>query len=126
MLRFYNAIDVLVMTSLSECMPRVVLEACACGIPVVCTDVGSIRMILDSDWIVPVNPEKLVVDEMNKRLHALENKDLRQRVGFENRQRVEKTLSWRVLSPYWDSAFIAAVERNISNINTINRHFGMA
>jgi glycosyltransferase involved in cell wall biosynthesis len=125
MLRFYNAIDVLVMTSLSECMPRVVLEACACGIPIVCTDVGSIRMILDPDWIVPVNPEKSVVEEMNKRLHSLENKDLRQRVGFENRQRIEKTLSWKVLSPYWDAAFVAAVERNIGNINTINRHFGM-
>ncbi|MFA5767597.1 MAG: glycosyltransferase family 4 protein, partial [Candidatus Paceibacterota bacterium] len=125
MLRFYNAIDVLVMTSLSECMPRVVLEACACGIPVVCTDVGSIRMILDSDWIVPVNPERSVVEEMNKCLHSLENKDLRQRVGFENRQRIEKSLSWKVLSPYWDAAFVAAVERNIGNINTINRHFGM-
>jgi glycosyltransferase involved in cell wall biosynthesis len=125
MLRFYNAIDVLVMTSLSECMPRVVLEACSCGIPVVCTDVGSIRMILDPDWIVPVNPEKTVVEEMNKRLHSLENKDLRSKVGFDNRQRIEKTLSWKVLCPYWDAAMIAAVEGNVSSINTINRHFGM-
>jgi len=125
MLRFYNAIDVLVMTSLSECMPRVVLEACACGIPVVCTDVGSIRMILDSNWIVPVNPEKTVVEEMNKRLHLLENRDLRQRVGCDNRQRIEKSLSWKVLSPYWDAAFIAAVERNVDGINTINHHFGI-
>ena len=125
MLRFYNAIDVLVMTSLSECMPRVVLEACACGIPVVCTDVGSIKMILDTDWIVPVNPEKTVVDEMNKKLHMLENKDLRKKVGFDNRQRIEKTLSWKVLSPYWDSAFVAAVEGNTSTINTINRYFGI-
>jgi glycosyltransferase involved in cell wall biosynthesis len=126
MLRFYNAINVLVMTSLSECMPRVVLEACACGIPVVCTDVGSIRMILTPDWIVPVNPEKTVVEEMNKKLYLLENRDLRQKVGTDNRQRVEKSLSWKVLSPYWDMAFSAAVEGNIGVIHSINHHFGMA
>jgi glycosyltransferase involved in cell wall biosynthesis len=126
MLRFYNAINVLVMTSLSECMPRVVLEACACGIPVVCTDVGSIRMILTPDWIVPVNPEKIVVEEMNKKLYALENKDLRQKVGADNRQRVEKSLSWKVLSPYWDAAFSAVVEGDIGVIHSINHHFGVA
>lgn len=125
MLHFYNAIDVLVMTSLSECMPRVVLEACSCGIPVVCTDVGSIRMILEPDWIVPVNPEYVVVEEMNKKLHSLENRELRSKVGADNRKRIEKTLSWKVLSPYWDSAFIAAVDGNVNNINSINRHFGM-
>jgi len=124
MLRFYNSIDVFALVSSSECMPRVVLEACSCGIPVVCTDVGSIRMILGSDWIIPVNPERAVIDEMNKRLHTLENKDLRRRVGFENRQRIEKSLSWKVLAPYWDAAFIAAVEQNTNQINTINRHFG--
>ena len=121
MLRFYSSIDILVMTSLSECMPRVVLEACACGMPVICTDVGSIRMILDPSWIVPVNPERIVVDEINKRLHMLENKDLRQKVGSDNRRRVEN-LSWKVLAPYWDMAFTAA--RNIRNIRTINKHFG--
>ncbi|MCK9558035.1 MAG: glycosyltransferase family 4 protein [Candidatus Cloacimonetes bacterium] len=125
MLRFYNAIDVLVMTSLSECMPRVVLEACSCGIPVVCTDVGSIRMILDPDWIVPVNPENVVVEEMNKKLHLLENKDLRQKVGTENRNRVEKTLGWKTISPYWDLAFESIVSNNFKMINTINRHFKM-
>lgn len=125
MLRFYNAIDVLVLTSLSECMPRVVLEACACGIPVICTDVGSIRMILDRNWIVPVNPEKTVVDEMNRKLHLLENKGLRQQVGTENRQRVEKTLSWKILEPYWDMAFEAIVEGNIKNLYSINTHFGI-
>jgi glycosyltransferase involved in cell wall biosynthesis len=124
MLRFYNAIDVLVMTSLSECMPRVVLEACACGIPVVCTDVGSIRMILDNDWIVPVNPENVVVNEMNKRLHTLETLAFRKKVGSENRQRIEKMLSWKVISPYWDTAFNAAIEGNIGVIDAINRHFG--
>jgi glycosyltransferase involved in cell wall biosynthesis len=125
MLRFYNSIDVLVLTSLSECMPRVVLEACACSIPVVCTDVGSIRMILDSKWIVPVNPESVVIEEMNKRLHLLGDKDLRDRVGDANRKRVEKTLSWKNLMPFWDTAFLAAIQKDTSSIQQINQHFGI-
>ena len=125
MLRFYNSIDVLVMTSLSECMPRVVLEACACGIPVVCTDVGSIRMILDPEWIVPVNPEQTVVDEMNKRLYQLEDRELRSRVGLANRQRVDQTLSWQILSPYWDAAFAATIEGDFDTLNRVNNHFGV-
>lgn len=124
MVSFYNSIDVLIMVSSFECMPRVVLEACACGIPVVCTDVGSIRMILDDDWIIPANPEWLVIDEMNKRLHKLEDKNLRAKVGLANRERIEKTLSWKILSPFWDMAFSAVIEGNFSKINTINKHFG--
>jgi glycosyltransferase involved in cell wall biosynthesis len=124
MLRFYNAIDVLVMTSISECMPRVVLEACACGIPVICTDVGSIRMILDNEWIVPVNPEKTVVSEMNKKLHMLENKDIRLKVGSDNRKRIDKLLSWKTISPYWDTVFDSIIEGNMDNITAVNRHFG--
>tara|TARA_R110002072_G_scaffold25443_2_gene84973 strand:+ start:32954 stop:34453 length:1500 start_codon:yes stop_codon:yes gene_type:complete len=38
--------DVLVLTSISEAQPLVVLEAGAVGIPVVCTDVGSCREML--------------------------------------------------------------------------------
>ena len=125
MLRFYSHIDILVMTSLSECMPRVVLEACSCGIPVVCTDVGAIRMILDPAWIIPVNPEQTVVDEMNKKLHELEDKNLRQKVGADNRRRAEKTLSWKILSPYWDKAFSAGVTGNVEDIDMINEKFGM-
>ena len=125
MLQFYNHIDVLVMTSLSECMPRVVMEACACGIPVVCTDVGSVRMILDPDWIVPANPEKAVVEEMNKKLHQLENKDVRQKTGLDNRKRVEKSLSWKVVGPFWDAAFTAAIEEDVDAIDEINEHFAV-
>jgi glycosyltransferase involved in cell wall biosynthesis len=38
--------NVLVLTSISEAQPLVVLEAGACGIPVVATDVGSCRELI--------------------------------------------------------------------------------
>jgi glycosyltransferase involved in cell wall biosynthesis len=43
---YYETLDVTVLTSLSEGQPMVVLESLACGIPVVSTDVGSCRELL--------------------------------------------------------------------------------
>lgn len=45
--RFYETLDVVVLTSLSEGQPLVILEAMACGIPVVATDVGSCRELVE-------------------------------------------------------------------------------
>ena len=59
----YNAADFFVLPSKSgEGLPLVALEAMACGLPVVATDVGGIREILTDDFgaLVPPNqPEAL-------------------------------------------------------------------
>lgn len=44
--KYYPKIDVIVLTSISEGQPIVILEANACGIPVVATDVGSCSELL--------------------------------------------------------------------------------
>ena len=45
--QIYPRIDVLVLTSISEGLPLVILEAAAAGIPVVSTDVGACRELLE-------------------------------------------------------------------------------
>ncbi len=45
--QIYEQIDVLVMTSFSEGQPLVILEAFACGVPVICTDVGCCRELIE-------------------------------------------------------------------------------
>ena len=47
--RFYRASDVLLLTSNYEGMPLTVMEALACGLPVVSTDVGEIKNILKKE-----------------------------------------------------------------------------
>jgi len=44
---YLKNIDLLVLTSISEAQPLVILEGNACGIPIVATDVGSCRELLE-------------------------------------------------------------------------------
>lgn len=106
MRNFYHSIDCFVLPSNSECMPRVVMEAMACGLPVIACDVGSIRLLLDPEWIVPVEPDELVVEEFNKKLKQLhDNPELRKQVGIRNRQHVQQYYSWLSNQILWDNVF---------------------
>ncbi len=44
---YYPTIDVIMLTSISEAQPLVILEAAACGIPAVSSDVGSCRELIE-------------------------------------------------------------------------------
>lgn len=105
MREFYHSLDALVLTSESECMPRVILEAMACGLPVVVTDVGCLRYMVGKDWVTEVNPEGTVVAQMNACLKRLEDPQLRLQVGQRNRQFACDYLSWKKQAPIWDDIF---------------------
>ncbi len=47
MTEYYSRIDLLVLTSISEAQPLVILEAGCAGIPTVASDVGSCRELLE-------------------------------------------------------------------------------
>ena len=47
---FYRASDVLILTSNFEGMPRCVLEALGCGLPVVTTDVGEVKRVVKNNF----------------------------------------------------------------------------
>jgi len=121
---FYHGLSCLVLTSSTEAMPRVVLEAMACGLPVISTDVGSIRMLLDPEWIVPVNPEATVVAEMNKKLNLLKNNPvLAEEVGDRNRKFVEEFFSWKVNQPMWDAFFEEVAKGHFISAEIYNKEY---
>ena len=108
MLNFYRSIDVLVLTSKSESMPRVILEAMACGLPVVSTNVGSICLLLDKEWLIDPYPREQVISQMNDKLDLLTDRNLRLKVGERNRKHIEKHFSWTKNQPLWDLSFESA------------------
>ena len=76
-----SASDILVLPSLSEGRPNVVLEALACEVPVVATDVGGIPELMvdgETGYLVPAkNPaelsrkiNKLLEDKNPERKHG--------------------------------------------------------
>lgn len=124
MRQFYNEIDVLILPSKSECMPRVVLEAMATGMPVVATDVGSINLLLDKEWIVPNTTDKEIIENINKKLDLLKNNSkLREKVGKRNRKHIDKYFSWYVVMPLWEKLYEYLYQNNFDSINTLTNNW---
>jgi len=80
----YNAFDILCSASATEGSPNVVLEAMACGVPCVVTDVGdSARIVADTGIVVPSQDPGALAEglaAMLARLPTVESDRLRRRV----------------------------------------------
>jgi sugar transferase (PEP-CTERM/EpsH1 system associated) len=85
----YPMFDVFVLPSLSEGLPNAVLEAMACGRPVVATDVGGTREILDTRTalMVPPGSAARLADAI---VRLLEDSVLRRQLGEALRVHVEE------------------------------------
>ncbi len=95
---YYQRIDVLALTSISEAQPLVILEANCVGIPVVATDVGACRELLygRTEEDVKLGKSGLVAgitnaDEIAQAIVKIwRSKDLRDQMGQAGRTRVER------------------------------------
>jgi glycosyltransferase involved in cell wall biosynthesis len=89
----YQAADIFLLTSDHEGTPNVVLEAMACGLPVVATGVGGVPEILQDGidgFLVPPSEEDLMVQRL---LTLIEGKDRRIAFGDAARKRIEREYS---------------------------------
>ena len=81
------ASDVLLQASLSEGLPNTVLEAMACGLPVVVTDCGGLREAVDHGVEGLVCPRRSPQD-LADALGSLRDRALARRMGEAGRNRV--------------------------------------
>lgn len=97
-LELYRKLDVVVLTSISESQPLVILEANCCGIPCVATDIGSCRELLygrtptdiqlgQSGYITPIADPQATADAV---IRLLTDSTLRRQMGQTGRERVKR------------------------------------
>lgn len=90
-----SASDILVLPSLSEGRPNVILEALACEVPVVATDVGGIPELMvdgETGYLVPAKSP----DELSRKINKLlDNKNRREKMGeFGRKSIIQRGLTW--------------------------------
>lgn len=94
----YRNADLLVLPSLHEGMPNVVLEAMACGLPILATDIGGCRELLQDwapDWLV----KSADADALSLALqHAIHHRHLLPELSAKARREVELHYSYRALA----------------------------
>ena len=108
--RILQLSDIYVSTSQHEGFGLVFLEAMACGLPVVCYDHGGQTDFLENGltgWVLPLN-DLQAFTESCRRL-AMDG-ELRERIGRENRRRVEELYVERCAARYED-IFREAIKR---------------
>lgn len=117
MREFYQSLDVLLLTSESECMPRVIMEAMSCEKAVISTDVGGVRLLLDQEWLVPAEGDDEIIRQINNKLKLLkDNKQLCKEVGERNRNHLIDTFSWESNAQLWDLMFESVYNNDINTI----------
>lgn len=101
---FYNSIDVYICASKSEGGPNTVLEAMACGVPIISTDVGVVSEItgnLEKDFIM----QKREKEELKKKILALiERREIFKELSNENREEIKK-YSYEVIAKQFKTFF---------------------
>lgn len=90
---FYKSADIFAFPSFSEIFGIVNLEAMACGIPIVASNVGGIPDVVkdeENGLLVPPGDSEVLADVI---IYLLENEDVREKMGQNGRDKV-KDYSW--------------------------------
>ncbi len=90
----YQAFDIFVLPSSKEGMPITILEAMAAKLPIIATDVGACRLMLEPDagLIVPPNDLSTLTQTI---LDLTDDADKRQKLGQQAYQKVTQNFTWQ-------------------------------
>jgi glycosyltransferase involved in cell wall biosynthesis len=87
---YYKSADLLILPSLSDCFPMVILEAMASGLPIIASDIGGIsEMVTDNQNGILIEPgnDKVISDTA---LHLLSDGNILKKMGEKGKSSVLK------------------------------------
>ncbi len=105
-----NGLDVLVCTSFSESFGLVIIEALACEIPVVSSDLEVPRSIIGAEYTVPVGEPRRFADKICALL-TMSVRD-RSRIGMEGRNRVMESFDSQAMGEAYGRTYESVVAKN--------------
>jgi len=104
----FNALDCFVLTSHSETGPLVLLEAAACGVPSLTTNVGISKLILDEQFVIDSGEVQDFVDGIEK-IMSWSSEELQQ-YATDAHQRVQDNHSIETTAEKYMELFKQALE----------------
>jgi glycosyltransferase involved in cell wall biosynthesis len=109
--KYYNIMDVFVLSSLSEGMPNALIEAQSSGIPAIATDVPGVdEIVIDekTGYIV----EKRAYEEIADRvLFLLNNDDIRKRMGILASNSIPDKFEMGKMIKYYENFYLKAYNK---------------
>ena len=105
---FYQSLFVYIHPSnFGEGMSQTIVEAAACGLPIISCDIGDNRNIMSNEWFIAKEPDEKSIKEINEKIEVLErNKEFAIHVGKENRKRFDEgNWCWSKRAKEFDNLF---------------------
>jgi glycosyltransferase involved in cell wall biosynthesis len=92
---FYSAADALVVPSIYDAFPKVILEAMACNTPVIASSVGGIPEVVHHEktglCVRPANPNDLTETV----IRLIGNPQLKENITYKARKLVKQQFTWK-------------------------------
>ncbi|MBJ6751456.1 glycosyltransferase [Geomonas anaerohicana] len=120
MVDYYNSIDVYVCASSIEGTPNPVLEAMACGVPVISTDVGIVPQLLGPEQKRYILMQRTVEALKEKLIALAQDPQERMKLSAENLERI-KGFTREMEIPKWDDFFQAMLSRETASKEPLKR-----
>jgi len=110
--------DVLLFPSFRDGGGQVVIEAMACGKPVIGVNVGGPGFHIQNEWGIKIEPEnpEYTIQEMAKALEKLYlDVELREKMGAAGRRRTEEFYLWERLGDYLQTIYQDVLPENLTD-----------
>lgn len=98
MLAVYRRSDIVVLPSYREGLPKTLIEACSCGLPIIATDVpGCNHVVQDGEngFLVPIRDAKNLAEKI---VFLSKSFSLRERMGKNGRRKAEQLYDQKVIN----------------------------